>query len=106
MHTTIFHKIINKEIEAEFLFENEGAIIINDKYPQAKYHYLIIPKKPYEDLKDFLNRAKQEEKNLFFDAIAHQLNKLESAKVQFNCGLDAGQEIMYLHAHIISNSNL
>jgi len=40
----LFCKIINKEIPSEFLYEDENYIVINDLYPKAKTHMLIIPK--------------------------------------------------------------
>ena len=42
--TTIFQKIINREIPAEILFEDDICISIKDITPQAPFHALIIPK--------------------------------------------------------------
>ena len=43
--TTVFQKIINREIPAEILFEDDICISIKDIEPQAPFHALIIPKK-------------------------------------------------------------
>ena len=45
MEATLFEKIINKEIPADILYEDELSIVIKDISPQAPTHLLIIPKK-------------------------------------------------------------
>lgn len=49
---TLFTKIIQKEIPAEILFENNNLIVITDINPQAKTHLLIIPKKEIASIND------------------------------------------------------
>ncbi len=43
---TIFQKIIDKEIPAEFLHEDDQCVAFKDVSPQAPVHFLVIPKKP------------------------------------------------------------
>jgi histidine triad (HIT) family protein len=45
MSLTLFEKIINKEIPAEIIYEDDVSIVIEDINPQAPIHLLIIPKK-------------------------------------------------------------
>ena len=47
---TIFSKIINKEIPADILYEDDLSLVFNDTQPQAPTHLLIIPKKPIPKL--------------------------------------------------------
>ena len=42
--STIFTKIINKEIDADIVYEDSLALAFNDILPQAPIHILIIPK--------------------------------------------------------------
>ena len=49
---TIFTKIINKEIPADIIYEDELALVFKDIQPQAPTHLLIIPKKPIPKLSD------------------------------------------------------
>ena len=49
---TIFSKIINKEIPADILYEDDLSLVFNDTQPQAPTHLLIIPKKPIPKLSD------------------------------------------------------
>ena len=44
MSLTLFEKIINKEIPAEIIYEDEISIVIEDINPQAPTHLLIIPR--------------------------------------------------------------
>ena len=46
---TIFEQIINKELPAEILFENDSVIAIQDIHPLAPVHILIISKQKYRD---------------------------------------------------------
>ena len=45
MPSTLFEKIINREIPADIIYEDERSIVIKDINPQAPVHLLIIPKK-------------------------------------------------------------
>lgn len=104
--TTIFSQIINKELPADFLFEDDDLIVIKDKYPKAKTHLLIIPKKPIETV----NHIDESEGDhlligkmfLRAKAIAKELN-LEGYKLLFNVGEKGGQVIFHLHLHLMAD---
>ena len=57
---TLFTKIINKEIPADIIFEDDLSLVFKDINPQAQTHLLIIPKKPIPKLSD----ASEEDKEL------------------------------------------
>ena len=52
MTDSIFQKIIDKEIPAEILFEDDKWLVFKDINPIAPIHVLIIPKKPIEKISD------------------------------------------------------
>ena len=52
MSETIFTKIINKEIPAEILYEDEISLAFKDINPQAPMHFLVIPKKAIATIND------------------------------------------------------
>ena len=52
MPETLFEKIINREIPADILYEDDLSIVIKDIHPQAPTHLLIIPKKVIPKLSD------------------------------------------------------
>ena len=48
MAETIFQKIIDKEIPADIIYEDEKSLVFKDINPVAPTHVLIIPKKQIE----------------------------------------------------------
>ena len=52
MSETLFEKIINREIPADIIYEDDLSIVIKDIQPQAPTHLLIIPKKVIPKLSD------------------------------------------------------
>ena len=46
--TTIFQKIIDKEIPAKIVYEDDDVLAFDDVNPQAPTHFLVIPKKPID----------------------------------------------------------
>jgi len=48
----LFCKIINRDIPADIVFEDEHVLAFNDINPQAPTHQLIIPKKHISTLND------------------------------------------------------
>ena len=60
---TIFTKIINKEIPADIIYEDDLSLVFKDIQPQAPTHLLIIPKKPIPKLSD----ATKEDQALLLD---------------------------------------
>ena len=49
---TIFTRIINREIPATIIYEDDLCIVINDISPQAPVHMLVIPRQPIAKLAD------------------------------------------------------
>ncbi len=102
MKDCIFCKILNKEIPSKFVYEDDYCFAINDINPKAKKHILVIPKEHIESLNsvnDFDIVKKM------FEAIK-KINKQENIshfKTLINTGSNAGQEVMHLHIHILSD---
>ena len=55
--TTIFQKIIDKEIPAKIVYEDDDVLAFDDVSPQAPVHFLVIPKKPI----DMIENAEDED---------------------------------------------
>jgi histidine triad (HIT) family protein len=108
MATTIFSKIINKEIPAEILYEDEIALAFRDIAPQAPVHILVIPKKALLNL----SKATLEDKDLLghllliVKKIAEQEGLSNGYRVVINNGNDAGQTVDHLHLHILGKRAL
>ena len=71
---SIFTKIINKEIPAEILYEDDLCIAINDINPKSEVHILVIPKKPIKNI----NVVEKEDKNILEDLILAAHNNAKS----------------------------
>ena len=104
---TIFQQIIDGNIPADKVFEDERAIAFRDIQPQAPIHILVIPKKPIQSLKD----ASPEDKELLghllliSSKIASQQG-LTNWRTIINTGEEAGQTVFHLHLHIIGGRKL
>jgi histidine triad (HIT) family protein len=108
MEATLFEKIINREVPADILYEDELSIVIKDISPQAPTHLLIIPKKVIPKLSD----ATDEDQNilghlmLVAGKIAEQLELDETFRLVVNNGAKAGQSVFHLHLHLLSGRSL
>ncbi|EJP71890.1 MAG: histidine triad nucleotide-binding protein 1 [SAR86 cluster bacterium SAR86A] len=108
MSKTLFEKIIDKEIPAEIIFEDEIAIVIKDINPQAPTHLLIIPKKVIPKLSDATDNDKDVLGHLMLIAkdISNQLGLDETFRLVVNNGAKAGQSVFHLHIHLLSGRPL
>ena len=101
---SIFTKIINRDIPAEILFENDRVIAIRDIAPQAPVHLLVIPK-----VSQFANvtelAAGDPEILAEIVATAHNLATLHANgedRLIFTTGETVGQTVFHVHAHVLS----
>ena len=108
MSLTLFEKIINKEIPAEILYEDDISIVIKDISPQAPTHLLIIPKKVIPKLSDATDEDQDILGHLMLLAgqIANQLGLDETFRLVVNNGAKAGQSVFHLHIHLLSGRTL
>ncbi len=108
MSLTLFEKIINKEIPAEIIYEDDISIVIEDINPQAPTHLLIIPKKVIPKLSDASTEDQDTLGHLMLVAgkIAKQLELDETFRLVINNGAKAGQSVFHLHLHLLSGRSL
>ncbi len=108
MSKTLFEKIIDKEIPAEIIYEDEVSIVIKDINPQAPTHLLIIPKKVIPKLSDASDNDKDVLGHLMLLAkdISNQLGLDETFRLVVNNGAKAGQSVFHLHVHLLSGRPL
>ena len=99
----IFCKIINGEIPAKIVYEDETSIAFLDIAPCAEGHTVVIPKKHYSK---FTDMNENDAGNLFASVkkIASAVEKATDAdgsNIGLNNGKAAGQEVPHVHIHII-----
>jgi histidine triad (HIT) family protein len=106
--STLFEKIINREIPADIVYEDELSLAFKDINPQAPTHILIIPKKPIEKLSDasIEDQALLGHLMLVAGKIAEQLNLDNTFRIIINNGAGAGQSVFHLHLHLMSGRPL
>ena len=104
MSETIFSKIINREIPADIVFEDELCLAFNDVNPQAPTHILIIPKKPISKIMDAADDDLNILGHLLLKArdIAKELNVDKAFRIIINNGEGAGQTVFHLHVHLLA----
>jgi len=109
MAKTIFEKIIDREIPADIIHEDEQCLAFRDVSPQAPTHVLVIPKKPIESIE------KLEESDaallghmwLVIRNLARELGVAESGyRVVVNCGAEGGQSVDHLHFHLLGGRTM
>ncbi len=100
----IFCKIINREMPAEFLYEDDACVVFKDLHPAAPVHLLIAPKRHIRSVNDLKDEDKGVVSHLFLTArdMARQSGVNDSGyKLLFNVEKGGGQVIFHLHLHLI-----
>ena len=108
MSLTLFEKIINREIPADIIYEDDLSIVIKDIQPQAPTHLLIIPKKVIPKLSDGTEEDRETLGHLMLVAVkvADLLNLDNTFRIVINNGAKAGQSVFHLHLHLLSGRSL
>jgi len=109
MNKTIFQKIIDREIPANILYEDDIVIAIEDINSVAPIHALIIPKKRIKTLNDLTREDSKIVGNMILTAknLAKDL-KIDKTgyRTVFNCNEDGGQTIFHIHLHLIGGRKM
>ena len=106
--STIFEKIINREIPAEILYEDSVCIAIRDAAPQAPTHALVIPKKPIPRI----GEAQEGDieiigRLLLVAGKVAQTEKLDKGfRIVINNGDHGGETVPHLHVHVIGGRQM
>lgn len=106
--STIFTKILKKEIPATIVFEDDQCLAFRDISPQAPVHILIIPKKEIPSMA----HVKFEDKNLLghLMLVASEIAQNEGLgngyRLTINTGKDGGQTVDHLHIHLLGKRSM
>ena len=105
---TIFKKIIDKEIPANIIHEDDRCLAFHDVSPQAPTHILVIPKKEIISI-DAISQEDAELMGhlwLVIHNLAQELELTDGYRVVVNCGKDGGQTVDHLHFHLLAGRPL
>lgn len=104
----IFAKILRNEIPCEKIYEDDFVLSFKDINPQAKLHILIIPKKSFIDIADFLENGDEKYQSDFWKSVNKIIKDLnlkdKGFQLKAHKGKDGGQEVFHFHLHLLSNS--
>ena len=92
--TTLFSKIIRREIPADIVFEDDHVLAFRDIHPQAPVHVLFIPKREIATLDDAGEGDAELLGRLSLAAAAYARREgfaADGYRVVMNCGRDGGQ---------------
>lgn len=105
---TIFSKIINREIPADIVYEDNLCLAFRDIHPQAPVHVLVIPKQPIAKLADAESQdhALMGHLLLTVKRVAEQLGLTNGYRVVINNGNDGGQTVYHLHLHLLGGRHM
>ena len=105
--STIFQKIIDREIPADIVHEDDRSLAFRDIAAQAPVHVLIIPKKPIVNVADMGEDDKELLGHLLWVAgrVAEKEN-LTDYRLVTNNGAGAGQSVFHLHVHLLGGRPL
>lgn len=108
--SNIFARILRGEIPSKKVYEDEHVLAFHDINPLSPTHILVIPKGPYVSWDDFSAKGSDAEIAAFVRAVGKIARDEDLVapgyRVLANAGLNAGQEVPHLHAHIFGGRPL
>lgn len=108
---TIFQKIVDREIPAPLVYEDDLVAAFNDIAPQAPIHVLIVPKKVIPRVGEAVAEDQATLGALLLAAgkIAGKLgikDRSQGFRLVINHGKDAGETVPHLHVHLLAGRDL
>jgi histidine triad (HIT) family protein len=103
MQDNIFQKIIDRQIKADIVYEDDRCLAFRDINPQAPVHVLLIPRKviPTHDAVTEEDRELLGHLHLVAARLAQQLGLKDGYRLVLNCREKAGQTVPHLHLHLL-----
>jgi histidine triad (HIT) family protein len=108
MTENIFQKIIDRQIPAKIVYEDDFCLAFHDNNPQAPVHVLIIPRKVIathdaitEEDRELLGHL-----HLVAAKLAGQLGLQDGYRLVLNCRERAGQTVPHLHLHLLGGRDM
>jgi len=104
----IFQRIIDKEIPARIVYEDDRCLAFHDVAPQAPTHVLVIPKQPIPSVSAIRDNDLELVAHLWkvVRDLANELQLSRGYRVVVNNGREAGQSVDHLHFHLLGGRQL
>ncbi len=107
--SSIFTKIINKEIPAAIVYEDDKCIAFRDIDPKAPVHILIATKKEIRSMAEVTDQDKELLGHMMAKAaqIAKEQGISDSGyRLVINTNKEGGQEVYHVHMHILGGRQM
>ena len=105
----LFCKIVNRELPADVVYEDDELLAFNDISPQAPTHILIIPKHHVATVNDLTDSDLEIPGKLVLRAraIAAEKGIADSGfRLIMNCNRQGGQTVFHVHLHLLGGRQL
>jgi histidine triad (HIT) family protein len=109
MADCLFCRIVQKEIPASLVYEDDRLVVFNDINPQAPLHALVIPKRHIASL----NELSASDDGIVGEmvrraaAVAREKGYADRGfRVVFNTNAEAGQTVFHIHLHLLAGRGL
>ena len=108
MKDNLFQKIIDRQVKADIVYEDDRCLAFRDINPQAPVHVLIIPRKVIPTHADLAEADRELLGHLHLVAarLAEQLGVQDGYRLVINCQDRAGQSVPHLHMHLLGGRDM
>lgn len=109
MSESLFSKIINREIAAEILYEDDDVLAFSDVNPQAPIHFLVIPKQAIATVNDIQPEQAELVGKMVLAAqkLAKEMGIADDGyRLVMNCNEGAGQTVFHIHLHVLGGRHM
>lgn len=109
MSDDLFLKIIDREVPADIIYEDEEILAFRDINPQAPVHVLIIPKRRIATINDLEADEAELVGRLVLRARAIAADEglaEDGYRLVFNCNENGGQSVYHIHLHLLGGRRM
>ena len=101
MDDCLFCRIVAGKIPATVVYEDDDVLAINDVFPRAPFHVLVVPRKHVERLSDLEDEPLGGRLLQAVRTVARQGGVGDNFRLVVNNGDNAGQSVLHLHLHVL-----
>jgi histidine triad (HIT) family protein len=97
----LFCRIVAGKLPATVVYEDDDVMAINDVFPRAPFHVLVVPRKHVERLSDLEDEPLGGRLLQVVRRVARQGGVGDNFRLVVNNGDSAGQNVLHLHLHVL-----
>ena len=101
MDDCLFCRIVAGKIPATVVYEDDDVMAINDVFPRAPFHVLVVPRKHIARLSDLEDESLGGRLLQAVRKVARQGGVGDNFRLVINNGDHAGQSVWHLHLHVL-----